>query len=121
MNQHDRGATLIEVVLAIVLLGILVPAVYATILAIDRGMQRSYSQEQAYQIALRAVEQVKIERKADINQSALDLPPGYTVTVLEHTPADTSVSDALVQYEVIVKRDDVVVLAYPFYYWEDGS
>ncbi|HHT27412.1 MAG TPA: prepilin-type N-terminal cleavage/methylation domain-containing protein [Firmicutes bacterium] len=121
MRQHDRGATLIEVIMAIVLIGILIPAVYATILAIDRGLHHGQQQEQAYDIALRVVERVKIENRADIDQEALNLPPGYEVTVVEKTPADPDASDTLVQYEVNVARNGVVVLKYSFYYWRDGT
>jgi prepilin-type N-terminal cleavage/methylation domain-containing protein len=115
MMKRDSGITLIEVIMAIVLLGILVPAVYTVIMSIDRGIQRSYNQEQVYQIALRAVEQVKIEGTAAIDQESLDLPAGYVVSVYQDPSADDSVS-GLALYRINVVHQGANVFTYTFYW-----
>lgn len=115
MCANDRGATLLEVVMAIVLLGLLFPTVYTLITSIHRGMQVSYNKEQVYQIVQRAVETTKIKGDADIDDSIGPLPAGYSVFVYDKGYVDSA--DHLKHYQVMVFYDGQETFTYNFY-WE---
>lgn len=114
MRSNDRGATLIEIVMTIVLLGMFIPTVYTLIMSIDRGMQASYRREQAYQIVERAVETTKVIGNANIADSIGQLPNGYTVSVFDK--GSVAAVDNLKHYQVMVYYNEQVVLTYDFYW-----
>ena len=112
--RSDKGASLIEVVGTIVLLGILVPAIYAVSLNLERSMQRSHELLEAYQVVQRGIEDSKFIDGPAGPQLIGDLPPGYSATVTQLGLVDNVKN--LYEFEVTVMQGDQTVQTYKFYW-----
>lgn len=111
--RSDKGASLTEVVGAIVLLGILVPAIYAVSLTLERNMQRGHELLQTYQVVQRAVESTKFD---PTNPEIIgDLPPGFSATITKLGPVKDVKN--LDEFKVTVMQGEREVQTYNFYWY----
>lgn len=116
MRHDDRGATLIEVIMGIVLLGLLSPVIFYMVFSISQSFRRSLKEEQVYQVIQSAVEQAKATGPETVGEKiAKSLPAGYALAI---TPEENHEVEelGLVAYKVTVTEGSSIVREY-VYYW----
>ncbi len=113
--RSDRGVTLIEVTMSIVLLGIMIPAIYASIMNFERTMSKSHELLQTYRVVQRSIEDSKFVSGPAGPDIIGDLPAGFSTAITEVGPV-SGVAD-LKEYRVVVTQNGEQVLTYDFYWY----
>jgi type II secretory pathway pseudopilin PulG len=116
MRGDDRGATLIEVIMGIVLLGLLAPVIFYMVFSISKSFRRTMEQEQIYQLVQSAIEQAKATGPETVGEKiATSLPFGYSVEVAQEDPQVDELDVAA--YRVRIAKSDGTRFEFA-YYWK---
>ncbi len=83
MNQNQKGLGLLETVIALALLGLLIPIVLGGLSAATKGTDRVYDRSVLFEIAQSQLEYIQSQPYSDnaANYTLLTPPEGYSISV----------------------------------------
>lgn len=110
MEHRDAGFTIVEIMVVILLVGIIFPPMYALIGTINRSMQLTSDQAEAYRLIQSVADYTKSKGKLPPEDTLRDLSPRLAVVL---TTAETDLED-LWKTTITVQRLSKEIASYSF-------